>query len=95
MADARRWGIDLDDALDRADEGVWPEHVAAVEAFIAVETQWRWVGGGMGGVMAIGLDYAGAQSGLALAGIEMTPDLWAQVRLIEAGAAAALNGGRS
>lgn len=95
MADARRWGIDLDDALDRADEGVWPDHAAAVEAFLAVETQWRWVGGGMGGLMAIGLDYAGVQAGLALAGVEMTPDLWAQVRLIEAGAAAALNGDRS
>ncbi|MBO4168869.1 DUF1799 domain-containing protein [Cereibacter azotoformans] len=93
MADARRWGMDLEDALDRDDQGVWPEHAAAVAAFLAISTQWRWVGSGMGGVMAIGLDYAGARAGLALAGIEVTADLWHAITLIEAGALAALNGG--
>lgn len=39
--------------------------------------------------MRIGLDYAGARAGLELAGIAMTPALWEQVRLIEAGAVAA------
>nr|RDS96960.1 hypothetical protein DWF04_03920 [Cereibacter sphaeroides f. sp. denitrificans] len=83
--------MDLGDTLDRIDEGVWPENVAAVQAFLFVATQWRWVGGGMGGLMAIGLDYAGARAGLDLAGVEVTPALWHELTLIEAGALAALN----
>ncbi len=93
QADARRWGIDP--ALVRPGEdaatGVWPEHVAAVEAFLAIAGQWRMVAG-MGGMLALGLDYAGAQAGLELAGIETTPALWAEIRAIEAGAKAAMNG---
>lgn len=40
----------------------------------------------------IGLDYAAAQAGLGLAGIAVTPALWAEVREIERGARAAMNG---
>ena len=39
----------------------------------------------------LGLDYAAARAGLDLAGIEMTPDLWSEVRAIEAGAIEELN----
>lgn len=45
----------------------------------------------MAGVVAIGLDYAGAQAGLALAGITMTPELWSDVTQIELGARTAMN----
>ncbi len=45
----------------------------------------------MGSVMAIGLDYQGAQAGLALAGIEVAPETWAQVQVIEGGAREAMN----
>lgn len=40
----------------------------------------------------LGLDYAAAEAGLRLAGIAATPELWSDIRLIEAGAKAALNG---
>ncbi len=54
-------------------------------------TQFRAISGGMG-IVALGLDYAAARAGLELAGIEVTPALWADVQQIEAGAIAALNG---
>ncbi len=93
QADARRWGIDpaLVRPVEDATNGVWPEHAATVEAFLAIAGQWRMVAG-MGGMLALGLDYAGAQAGLELAGIEATPALWADIRVIEAGAKAAMNG---
>ena len=47
----------------------------------------------MGGIYYQGLDYAGAEAGLRLAGLTMTPALWGEVRVIEAGARNALNGG--
>jgi hypothetical protein len=40
----------------------------------------------------IGLDYTAAQAGLELAGIAVTPAVWADVREIERGARAAMNG---
>lgn len=42
----------------------------------------------------IGLDYQGARAGLDLSGLEVTPDLWDRIQLIEAGAVAAMNGGQ-
>jgi hypothetical protein len=48
----------------------------------------------MGGVAVTGLDYAGARAGLDLAGIAMTPTLWADLRQIEHGAVAAMNEAR-
>lgn len=72
----------------RDQDGVWPEHVAALEAFLSVQHQWRLSGSGR----VLGLDYASVRAGFDLAGIEMTPDLWSDVQLIERGACAALNG---
>ena len=40
---------------------LWPENVASVDLFLAVETQWRV---GMGG--ATGLDYAGVRAAMLL-----------------------------
>lgn len=92
IADARRWGIDPE-LLGETElhDGVWPENEDAVQAFLAVSTQWRFAGGGMGGVMAVGLDYQSARAGLDLAGISVTPELWAQLRVIETAARGALN----
>lgn len=50
----------------------------------------RWIAGPSGSV-CLGLDYAAARAGLRLAGITMTPALWSDVQIIEAGAVAALN----
>lgn len=63
----------------------------AVEAFLAIASQWRIVDG-WNGRRVIGLDYTAARAGLELAGIEVTPGVWAEVREIERGARAAMNG---
>lgn len=76
------------------EDGVFAEHVPIVDAFLAVCSQWRTAAAStMAGarLVYLGLDYAGARAGLALAGIEATPDLWAGVQIMEAAAVAALN----
>lgn len=70
-------------------EGVWEENVAALEAFLAVSTQWRCLALADGSVQRTGLDYTAAHRGLEMRGIVMTPDLWTEVQLIEFGAIAA------
>lgn len=68
--------------------------MAGWRAFLAVSTQWRAVGG-LGPARFIGLDYAAARTGLDAEGIEVTPALWADLRLIELGALEALNEDRT
>ncbi|WP_316200403.1 MULTISPECIES: DUF1799 domain-containing protein [unclassified Bradyrhizobium] len=92
--------IDVDQEFD----GIWPENVAIVRAFIAVASQWRVVprsAGGMitpmGGTIAptipvvIGLDYAGVRAGLDAESFAVTPELWRGLRVMEAAACAAFN----
>lgn len=87
--DAKLWGIELPDIdLDSADV-IWAQHLDAVAAFMAIQTQWQRVAT-MNGLIITGLDYAGAEAGLRLAGVEVTADIWADVRQIEAGAVAAM-----
>jgi hypothetical protein len=45
----------------------------------------------MGGTGWLGLDYSAVQAGLAFAGITVTPEIWADFQLIEAGALDELN----
>lgn len=74
---------------------MWAENVAAVLAFLACSTQWRAVGltnGTASRLRVLGLDYAGARAGLDLAGIAVTPALWGDLRHIESGALAEMNG---
>jgi len=75
-----------------AEEALWPEHVAALEAFAVVSSQWRIEPRFGAPTRWLGLDHAAAEAGLRLAGIEVTPDLWADIRQIEQGAKEALNG---
>jgi Phage related hypothetical protein (DUF1799) len=75
-------------------DGIWPENAPAVVAFLAVAAQWRGIAQMEGGTHWLGLDHAAAKAGFDLAGITMTPDLWNEVQLVEAGACAALNGQR-
>ncbi|MGC9368712.1 MAG: DUF1799 domain-containing protein [Paracoccaceae bacterium] len=74
------------------ENGVWAQNADAVEAFLAVCTQWNVVGLAEGGLLTIGLNYTAASAGLELAGIELDPETWARVRIIEQGAKAAMNG---
>lgn len=84
------WGINLD-LGDDPELGVWPENAAAIRAWLIVAGQMRIISGGMGGAAYLGLDYAAARDGLELAGVALTPDDWARVRIIEASATEALN----
>ena len=60
-------------------------------AFLLVSTQWR-VAGAPAGLLYLGLDYAGVRAGLEAYAVPATPALWSDLRLMEASAAAALNG---
>ncbi|WP_316191311.1 MULTISPECIES: DUF1799 domain-containing protein [unclassified Bradyrhizobium] len=85
-------------------DGIWPENIPIVRAFVAVASQWRVVprsAGGMitpmGGHIAptipvvIGLDYGGVRAGLDAEGFTVTPELWRGLRVMEAAACAAFN----
>jgi uncharacterized protein DUF1799 len=85
-------------------EGLWPENASTVVAFLAVSLQWRVVSRGGGGFssvfggsiapvvpMFIGLDYSAVRAGLDAEGIEVTPELWRGLRVMEAEACAVLN----
>jgi hypothetical protein len=89
--EAAFWGISPE-LLRRepTGRGVWPQNVAAVRAFLAVCNQWRTISAGLAGPRVIGLDYGAARDGLALSGIEASPDLWAEVQVIEGAAMAAM-----
>lgn len=81
----------VDDRLGRREDAfyVWPEGWEAVQAFLAVQTQFVH---GMGG--PTGLDYTRVHNGLAMAGIACTPELFHQLRLLEAGVLDTLNAER-
>lgn len=72
---------------------IWPELALAVEAFLAVSTQWRVVAG-MAGLIVTGFDYVGVRFGLRAAGIRITPELWADLQVMEIAARDALMGER-
>lgn len=70
---------------------IWPEHLDAAIAFLTVQSQWRTAIGPTGRLHYFGLDYAGVSAGLVGAGIDATPELWAQLRIMEGAARSALN----
>lgn len=74
---------------------VWPEHWDIVQAFLASATQWRVVGLGGGfepsRIRFIGFDYAAVRAGLGAEEIQVSPDLWRGLRVMESAACAALN----
>lgn len=78
----------------------WAE--PSVEAFLVASTQWRWATGAVIGPMGMpmfqpmrmGLDYVGAQAAWLLAGLRLTPEIFANVRLMEAAALIALGEAR-
>lgn len=70
-----------------------------VSAFLSVETQWRTVaiGGGFAPsrLLWLGLDYTAVRAGLEAEGFAVTPELWRDLRLMEAAALSELNRVRS
>ncbi|MEL7113977.1 MAG: DUF1799 domain-containing protein [Pseudomonadota bacterium] len=92
--DIAAWGLPVDISdlkSEDAFEGLWDRYVPALDAFLAVSSQW--VRDAMGHFT--GLNYAGVEPGLRMAGIEISPDVFAELREIEAGARARLNQGTS
>jgi len=90
--------------IDEEFARVWPDNVPIVEAFLAVATQWRVLACSPGGAIGpaggaigptvpvyIALDYAAVRAGLDAENIEVTPELWRGLRVMESSAAAALN----
>lgn len=61
-----------------------------MRAFLAICNQWRTMPAGLGGVRVIGLDYGAARAGLEMSGIVVSPDLWAELQVIEGAAVAAM-----
>jgi len=93
LEDAARFGVALlpSDLPAEPTLGVWPDNRAAVEAWLCVDTQLR-----LSPVSALlGLDYAGARAGLDALGVDVTPELWRDILLIEAGARREWNENRS
>lgn len=78
------------------EDGLWLDHVDILEAFILCDTQWRVVqvtgADLMTRIRYTGLDYAGCRAALELGGVKATPGLFTALRVMEAAAAAALNG---
>ncbi len=90
QADAAVLGIDLEKHFgsdEVAEEALWVWHIAAVEAFLAVSSQWRTVSV-HNRVVPQALDYTAAQAGLQMSGLSIDAATWSEVRTIEQGAMA-------
>jgi hypothetical protein len=57
-----------------------------------VRDQWRVVPRYGAAPLFLGLDYAACETAWRFAGLEISPDLWLEIRTIEAGAKSELNG---
>lgn len=71
--------------------GLWPDHVAPVQALHACGTQWR-LAGSLAGVMVTGLDYSSCDVALKRAGLAVEGEAWADFQMLESVACALLNG---
>lgn len=58
----------------------------ALHAFLHISTQFRFACPGDGRMLRTGLDYTAALNGLGADGITVTPELWFDIKMIEAGA---------
>lgn len=62
----------------------------AVDAFTSAATQWRWIADGWNAPRRIGLDYSGLRAAAEMTGIDITPEIFGWVRVMEAAAMQAL-----
>ena len=85
--------VDDDTLPDLVEEGhlvLLHELKPAVDAFAAAATQWRWLADGWNPPRRMGMDYGGLRVAMAMSGIAETPELFGQVRVMEAAALQAL-----
>ena len=90
-ADDLLWGIDPALSAPPEPEAIWAQNVDALLAFLSVSHQWRCQIRSTDEIRWLSLDYSACDAGFRLAGVEMTPALWADVCVIEAGARTELN----
>lgn len=74
LLDVLRDAADEEDAVFEVHDDCWD----AMLAFLAINTQVRTDQG-----VAIGFDYQGVRAGLGMAGIDVTPSLFADLQIIE------------
>jgi hypothetical protein len=58
----------------------------SVSVFFGMRTQWRWVGAGMAGAFRTGLDLTALASVAAIAKVEVTPRVLADLQVMESAA---------
>jgi hypothetical protein len=92
-ADAARMGLSLPEEEPDALE-LWEMHIPTWRAWCAVSGQMRALALNTmesARILWLGLDYDAAKAGLGLAGIEVDPEVWDEVRTIEGAAIEELN----
>jgi hypothetical protein len=71
---------------DESEIIIWPDMQPAVSVFFGMRTQWRWVGAGMAGAFRTGLDYGALSSVAAIAKVDVTPLVLADLQVLESAA---------
>lgn len=74
---AAAFGIVIEQDSER-DDGIWPDHIAAVQVFAAMLTQWRWTQGSV-----TGLDYSAIPVVFELYGIADRAEVFDELRVLE------------
>lgn len=66
---------------------VWPENWPILATFLSLARQWRWVAGGMGPPIRLGLDYPAVESVFRLTGVKSKDraETFAALQLMEDG----------
>ena len=87
-------GLSLPPDEEPAAVEIWEDHIPAWNAWCAIGGQMRGLSiSTLAGAYVewLGLDYGAAKAGLDLAGIEVSPKIWNEVRVIEGAAIEELN----
>lgn len=63
---------------------IWPDMADSFALFVASQTQWRFAAIGMAGTIKTGLDYAALEPVARFTNIAITPEVFADVRTLEA-----------
>lgn len=76
---------------DRRGFTVFPANQPALELFLSCQTQWRAFGVGVS-IIWLGLDYQAVRAAAEMMGMETSPTLFADLRVMESAATLELNG---
>lgn len=76
--DLRAFGFLPDAPIEQGPFAVWPENWDVVQAFMAVQTQWRYVG-----TRPVGLDYTAVDAALRLRRTQNRAEIFDGLRVME------------